>query len=839
MKIKFTLDGQQIEAEKGQTILSAALAAGIYIPHLCYHPDLSSFEAVPPIVVCYRGPKAYRTNFQDNKYEGCGLCLVKIKDKEEPVLSCLTQVEEGLEVLTTTEQVEALRQENLVSVFAHHPHACLTCAQKEGCSLTQCSTNVPEEERCCPQFDFCELRKVAEYIGLKEDLKRYVPRNLYSEEDKPLFIRDYNICIGCLRCVRVCGEIIGAKALGYVVTDNEIIVGTTQSSLEESGCRFCGACVEVCPTGALRDKELKAGDRKAALVPCMARCPVEMQIPFYVSFTAQGKYDEAGKVIRESVPLASSLGYICHHPCEDECRRRELNQAVAICDLKRFVLQANGSKGQVQKEKETGKRVAIVGSGPAGLVAAHFLAKFGHSVTVYEAQPEPGGMLRWAIPEYRLPWSVINQEIEDIKAMGVEILVNTPIKEENFLKDLKLEAWDALFLATGAQESKKIDVEGLSLDGVFWGLEFLREAKERKKKELGGKVVVIGGGNVAFDVAMTALRLGASSVELACLEKREEMPAFPWEIQEAEEEGVVIHPGWGPKKIEGDEDRVKGVELQSCTSVFDEKGYFCPTFDSSQSKFLEVDTVILAVGQSHDFSFLPPELGIQLTEEGSIKINAQTLETNIPGVFAGGEAASGPASAVEAMAMGRKAADSIDKFLGGEGLVDRSCTLIDEEKGSLWMGEEKDFSSKQRVSMPVSRVSERLRSFDLVQLGYSEEDARKEASRCLRCDLRLRLSPVILPPEKWLEFSPEAVNNVPDSEGAFQLLDEEKNIILITGTPNLKQTLQEQLSSNKEARFFIYEEDPMYTKRESELIQQFLQKHGRLPLQNEDVEDLF
>jgi NADPH-dependent glutamate synthase beta subunit-like oxidoreductase len=839
MKIKFTLDGQQIEAEKGQTILSAALAAGIYIPHLCYHPDLSSFEAVPPIVVCYRGPKAYRTNFQDNKYEGCGLCLVKIKDKEEPVLSCLTQVEEGLEVLTTTEQVEALRQENLVSVFAHHPHACLTCAQKEGCSLTQCSTNVPEEERCCPQFDFCELRKVAEYIGLKEDLKRYVPRNLYSEEDKPLFIRDYNICIGCLRCVRVCGEIIGAKALGYVVTDNEIIVGTTQSSLEESGCRFCGACVEVCPTGALRDKELKAGDRKAALVPCMARCPVEMQIPFYVSFTAQGKYDEAGKVIRESVPLASSLGYICHHPCEDECRRRELNQAVAICDLKRFVLQANGSKGQVQQEKETGKRVAIVGSGPAGLVAAHFLAKFGHSVTVYEAQPEPGGMLRWAIPEYRLPLSVINQEIEDIKAMGVEILVNTPIKEENFLKDLKLEAWDALFLATGAQESKKIDVEGLSLDGVFWGLEFLREAKERKKKELGGKVVVIGGGNVAFDVAMTALRLGASIVELACLEKREEMPAFPWEIQEAEEEGVVVHPGWGPKKLEGDGDRVKGVELQSCTSVFDEKGYFCPTFDSSQSKFLEVDTVILAVGQSHDFSFLPPELGIQLTEEGSIKINAQTLETNIPGVFAGGEAASGPASAVEAMAMGRKAADSIDKFLGGEGLVDRSSTLIDEEKGSLWMGEEKDFSSKPRVSMPVSSLSGRLRSFDLIQLGYSEEDARKEASRCLRCDLRLRLSPVILPPEKWLEFSPEAVNNVPDSEGAFQLLDEEKNIILITGTPNLKQTLQEQLSSNKEARFFIYEEDPMYTKRESELIQQFLQKHGRLPLQNEDVEDLF
>lgn len=377
MKVKLTLDGQQIEAEKGQTILAAALAAGIYIPHLCYHPDLPSFEEAPPVEVCYHGPKAYRTDSKDKKYEGCGLCLVKIKDKEEPVLSCLTHVEEGLEALTITEQIEALRQENLVSVFTNHPHACLPCAQKEGCSLTQCSTNVPEEERCCSQFDFCELRKVAEHIGLKEDITRYVHRQLYTEEDMPLFIRDYNLCIGCLRCVRICGEVIGAKALGYVVVDNEIIVGTNQPSLEESGCRYCGACAEFCPTGALRDKELKAGDRKAALVPCVARCPVEMQIPSYVSFVAQGKYDEARKVIKESVPLASSLGYICHHPCEDECRRKELNQAVAVCDLKRFALQANESQGQVQKEKQTGKRVAIVGSGPAGLVAAYFLAKFG------------------------------------------------------------------------------------------------------------------------------------------------------------------------------------------------------------------------------------------------------------------------------------------------------------------------------------------------------------------------------------------------------------------------------------------------------------------------------
>jgi len=190
MNIKLTFDGKAIEAGEGQTILAAALAAGIYIPHLCYHPDLPSFKEVPSIDVCYRGQEMYRTDSQGKEYEGCALCLVKIKDKEEPVLSCITRVEEGMKVLTATSQIEALRKENLVSILARHPHACLTCAQREGCSLTQCSTNVPENERCCPQFDFCELRKVAEYIGIKEDITRYVPRNLFTEEDEPLFIRD-------------------------------------------------------------------------------------------------------------------------------------------------------------------------------------------------------------------------------------------------------------------------------------------------------------------------------------------------------------------------------------------------------------------------------------------------------------------------------------------------------------------------------------------------------------------------------------------------------------------------------------------------------------------------
>jgi len=839
--MELTIDDKDITAHAGQTILEAALAADLYIPHLCYHQDLPSFDKVSHVDVCYRGGEAHHSDSQAQAYQGCGLCLVHVKDKQEPVLSCVTPVEEGMEVAVSTPEIETLRKKNLASILTDHPHACLTCAQREGCSLTQCSTNVPEEERCCPLFDVCELRKVAEYVGIKEDITRYVPSKLYVEEDKPLFIRDYNLCVGCLRCVRMCEEVIGAGALGYIVSDGTVIVGTKGPSIEEAGCRYCGACVEVCPTGALRDKELKPGDRRDALVPCAANCPVGIDVPSYVYLIQKGEFGEAARIIRDRVPLVFTLGYVCSHPCEDDCRRGKLNQPIAICDLKRFALEATKSEEAAfeplpRAAGNGGKKVAVVGSGPAGLVAAYFLAKLGHSVTVFEAQPEPGGMLRWAIPEYRLPRHILKLDIDFIKKMGVDILTDSPIDSESFIRDLR-DKWAALFLATGAPESKRIELEGLSSEGVIWGLEFLRDVKRGKVRELNGKIVVIGGGNVAVDVAMTALRLGASEVQMACLEKREEMPAFPWEIQEAEEEGVVIHDQWGPLKIHSNGTQVQGVELQRCTSVFDEKGYFCPSFDCSEQKTLEAETVILAIGQKTDFSYLPEDLKIQVSKEETIQVKSETLKTNIPGVFAGGEVAFGPGSAVEAMASGRRAASSIDKFLGGQGLDDGSTETTGMK--NLWMGRDEDFSSKERIPMTCLPVDERFRSFALIKIGYTEDEAQRESSRCLRCDMRLQILPVSPPPEKWLEFNSESVSQVPESEGAFELLDGEKKIIYIAGTPNLRQALQQQLSEKPEACYFSYEEDPMYTKRESELIQQYLQKHGHLPPGNEAVDDLF
>jgi NADPH-dependent glutamate synthase beta subunit-like oxidoreductase/NAD-dependent dihydropyrimidine dehydrogenase PreA subunit len=841
VSIELFIGKSKVFASEGQTILQAALASGIYIPHLCCHPDLPAFDKTEPSEYCYRGEEKHHHHSSASGYKGCGLCLVHVAGKDEAVLSCTAPVESGMEVDIDSQKLKELRRENLSLLFEHHPHACLTCAQKEGCSLTQCSTNVPEEERCCIQFDVCEFRKVAEYIGLKDDISRYVPQNLYSEEDKPLFIRDYNLCIGCLRCVRVCESAIGAKALAYINEEDKVLVGTAQPHLEESTCRFCGACVEVCPTGALRDKDRKPGSREEALVPCRNSCPVKMDVPSYVHFISQQKYTEAAGVIRERVPLALTLGYICPHPCEEDCRRQKLNDPIAICDLKRFAFEKTRPEISIAAEDKTGKNIAVLGSGPAGLVASFFLAQRGHDVKVFESQPEAGGLLRWAIPEYRLPKEIVIQEIESIESMGVKIETDSCVRGEELINDLRSRKWDAVFIAVGAQENKRIEIEGIQAEGVYWGLDFLRDIKKGKAPELSGKVVVIGGGNVAMDVAMSALRMGASSVDIACLEKREEMPAFLWEIQEAEEEGVTLYPRWGPKEIKQENGKVKGVLLQSCLSVFDENGYFCPAFYPEQQKFPEADTVILAIGQSADLSPFSSFLDLQVTDDGRLQNDPVTLETSIPGLYVGGEISLGPSSAVEAMADGRKAASAIDKYLGGSGFEDQmSNKRGKKDLEQLWLGEETKFGMKKRIKSSLLPAEERLSSFKLVQKGYVEEsDARNEANRCLRCHFRFYLSPVVFPPEKWLQFTQEVIDEIPDVEGVFQLLDEEKEIIQIKGTPNLKTALQKQLSSSPNARYFTFEEDKMFTKRESELMQQFLQKHGHLPSGEEEIDDLF
>jgi len=834
--VSILVDNSEVKAEEGSSILEAARRAEIYIPSLCYHPDLSPSRRVKASSLIYRGKEPVKGDAPEKEFEGCNLCLVEVEGQPELVPACDTTVKDGMKVFSETERVREARRENLMKILAKHPHACLICAQKEGCTREPCSTNVPEPERCCPKFGNCELEKVAEYIGIREDTPRYVPANLQIVKEEPLFIRDYNLCIACTRCVRACQELRGVKALGFVYLNGEAYVGSTASNLKDSDCRFCLACVEVCPTGALMDKDLKAGEREKSLVPCKHVCPAGIDVPRYVRLIGQGRYGEAAAIVREKTPIPTVLGHACARPCENECRSKEVNESIAICALKRFAADQDKKlwKTGLKKASPTGKRVAIVGSGPAGLTAAYYLAMRGHQPTVFEALPKIGGMMRYGIQEYRLPESILEKDLEDIISLGVEVKANTTISGSGF-EELKSKGYDAIIVALGLQKSRILKVEGSASPDVVGGLDLLRDVRLGKEVKVKDHVLVVGGGAVATDVALTALRLGAKRVEMVCLEKREEMPAFPWEIEQAIEEGVTIHSSRGVKRILCEGQRVTGIELVRCVSVFDENGRFNPSFDESTMQTLNADTIIFAIGQAPDLQGLDDVGAVKLTQSGSIHVNDLTMETSAPGIFACGDVVKGPSSLVDAVAQGRRAASAVDRHLGGTGNIDEA--LIAAEKPDPFLGREEGFANKHRAEMPMLSVEKRAGTFAEAELGLDENAAVEEAKRCLRCDLRLKIGQATLPPEKWIKFQTEAVAAVPETEGVFQLLDEDKNVVYIKGAINLRKELVEQAASNDRAKFFLYEEAKMFTMRESELLQQYMKKHGKLPEQNIGLED--
>jgi NADPH-dependent glutamate synthase beta subunit-like oxidoreductase len=837
--VKLTINSQDIEAEAGVSILEAAKTAGIYIPALCYHPDLPVAKGSQAAKVVYQGEQRIENAMPEEPGKGCGLCVVEIEGEQDLVGSCATEVKDGMVVTTENDRIRDKRQENLVPILANHPHACLTCAQQEGCPRTQCSANVPENERCCDQFGHCELQNVANYIGISDATPKWLPTQLPIFNEDPLYKRDFNLCIACTRCVRACRDLRGIEALGFVYNEKgQAQIGTIGPSLGESGCKFCTACVEVCPTGALMDKEVRAGKKEEDLVPCREACPAHIDVPEYLRLIAQGKADEANAVIREKVPFPGILGRVCLHPCEEDCRRGDVNEPISICALKRYA--ADQEKGlwkeNTKTENDTGKRVAIAGSGPAGLTAAFYLRKQGHQVTLFESRSQAGGMMRYGIPSYRLPWDILDKEIQEILDLGVELKLGQTLGKEFALDQLKDEGFDAVFLGIGAQLSHRITIEGSDSSDVLWGVDFLGQIAEGEKIELKEKVIVIGGGNVAVDVALCALRCGAKQVTMACLESREEMPAHEWEVQGAIEEGIRLLPSWGPEKILRDNGNVTGVELVRCTSVFDDQGDFCPAFDDTK-KTIQGDQVIMAIGQASDLSFLEEASPISV-DKGLIVVDQESLETGFKGVYAGGDVASMPGTIIHAIAAGRKAASSIDSALGGNGDIDE--VLFQRDVPSQYLGRDEGFSSWPREHIPEMEVEERHQGFDEVALGYEAEQALKEAKRCLQCDLRLYMGCNPSPPEKWLPFNEENLNEVPEEEGVFQLLDKEHNVLAIKGTANLRESLLEQLEENEKAAWFEFEEDKMYSQRESELIQQYLQKHGIMPGGGDDeLDDLF
>jgi len=469
--------------------------------------------------------------------------------------------------------------------------------------------------------------------------------------------------------------------------------------------------------------------RKDFIVPrCTEACPAGVDVPRYIRAVRDGRYDQAVAVLRERIPLPVVCADACFAPCEDVCAYKQLGDPIAIRALKRAAVDRGGQAWKKNKRKPaaSGKKAAVVGAGPAGLTAAYYLAAKGHQVTVFDAFPEPGGMMRYGIPRYRLPVERVAQDVAAILEQGVTFQGRTVVGRDVGLEQLEAD-YDAVFIASGANASARIPLQGGDKPGVLWGWEFLRDAALGEKFDLGRNVAVVGGGNVALDVALTAKRLGAVNVSLFCLESREEMPAHPWEIALAEEEGVIIHNSWAPKKVIG-RDKATGLALMQCTSVFDQACNFNPAYDEEVTFKVNAETVILAVGQSAELGFLGDGVA---TAGPRIKVQ-EDLSTGRPGVFAAGDVVTGPASIIGAIAQGRRAAQEMDRYLGGDG--DISETLADPEE-EVELSEFSPLAQPRRDlgHLPVWR---RAGNFDQVEQPLSEEAIKAEASRCLSCDAR-------------------------------------------------------------------------------------------------------
>jgi len=462
--------------------------------------------------------------------------------------------------------------------------------------------------------------------------------------------------------------------------------------------------------------------------PCRLACPACIDVPRYIRLIADGKFSEALAVIREKIPFPLVCGRACLAPCELACNVGLISEPVSIRALKRFAAEQVTVVEELPSNRPTGKSIAIIGAGPAGLTAAYYLVKQGHAVTVFEASSQAGGMLFTGVPPFILPRDMLQKEIDNILSLGVELKLISPVEN---LSDLTEDGYNAVFIATGLPQGRKLPIPGADLDGVLIGVEFLRDINLGREIKLGKRVLVLGGGGVACDVARSALRFGADEVHMVCIESKKSMPALPSEVEEAEKEGVVIHPSRTFTKILGDGGHVNGLEcLNLRWAKFDnEGGLHMEAIDGSEH-ILEGDTVIFATGQSSDLALVSDINEIEISKQGTIIADSSTLETRLKGVFAGGDVVSGPASIIEAIAAGRQAAASIDKYLGGEGAINES--LAAGEEGISPVGFQ---PVGERTVPPSLPVAERLSTFNEVELNLSKDMAIREAKRCLRCDL--------------------------------------------------------------------------------------------------------
>jgi NADPH-dependent glutamate synthase beta subunit-like oxidoreductase/CO/xanthine dehydrogenase FAD-binding subunit len=471
------------------------------------------------------------------------------------------------------------------------------------------------------------------------------------------------------------------------------------------------------------------GAAEVADPPCRSNCPGHVNIPSYLSKVRENALDEAATILLETNPLPAITGRVCPHVCQEECNRDDFDDSVSIRNIERFMgdyILEHSDRFLRPPESETGRRVAVIGSGPAGLSAAYYLRKSGHQVTVFDRMEKAGGMLAHGIPAYRLPRGTVERVVETLEKMGVNFKLRVHVGKDILLGSIRKD-YDSLFLSTGTWSQPSIGLQGESLTKSV--LSFLTEGLPAENQVKGKRILVVGGGNVAVDVGISAKRLGAKEVTLACLESREEMPAFRWEIEQALEEGINIMPSWGPSKVVAKGAFLKGVELVRCASVFDEKGNFCPSLDHAVKEVMEVDEVLMAVGQKADLSYLNPDLNLGITR-GLIMVEAETQETSIPSLFAGGDVTTGPASVIEALAAGRRAAIAMDRTLSRGAWCHGN--RVDKEDGPL-LSFNTDFLKKTHpVILSQRPISERSVDQEDTR-GLEWNQAWEESNRCFNC----------------------------------------------------------------------------------------------------------
>lgn len=505
--------------------------------------------------------------------------------------------------------------------------------------------------------------------------------------------------------------------------------------------------------------------------PCMMACPAQTNAGRYVSLIADGQFEEAYRVAREPNPMASVCGRVCAHPCETACRRGAIDKPISIRALKRFLTERHGPESRhplepLRATRKSPYRVAIVGSGPVGLSAAHDLALMGYSVTIFEAAPVAGGMLCLGIPEYRLPRSVVEAQVREILETGdITLKLNHAAGRDFTIAGLRREGFHAVVLAVGAHRSRDLSIPGIELDGVLKGIDFLLNANLGYQFSIGKRVVVIGGGNVAMDVArsaarevvkqyasvsgenipadenlatvathemmdvsLSALRMGAREVHIVCLERRDEMPAALEEIEEAEMEGIRLHAGFGPKQVIGSKGSVAGLEVLSTKSVFDSSGRFNPAFHEHSESIIDCDTLILAIGQAAKLDFLTPEDGVQVSPRGLIAADPHSLMTTAPGVFAGGDCVFGPRLIIDSVGDGKRIAIGIDEYLQQRKHPDPGIEVEVLDHHRMF----REYMEISRQAVPMLPLDRRTGVTE-VEIGYDEEAAIREARRCLRC----------------------------------------------------------------------------------------------------------